>query len=118
MLVASEFSLEDLNERMEVPVDMNRFRRNIVVRGLEAWAEDDVNEYSTGGITMHAQAHCERCAVTSTDQLTGERTGQPLRTLKSFRLDDEGYSSGIRFGEYLSVKCEGTLAVGDILALS
>ena len=52
-----------------------------------------------------------------TDQQTGERFGEPLRTLREFRKVDDGYAGGIAFGEYLSVDGQGTLAVGDVLTI-
>ncbi|MFT6286545.1 MAG: hypothetical protein ACJA09_001295 [Alcanivorax sp.] len=117
VLLTSESSLADLNSRLPSPISVARFRPNIVVRGLDAWAEDDIPEYRSGEIALRRQAHCERCAVTCTDQLTGERSGEPLRSLKSFRKTEDGYSSGILFGEYLSIIGQGTLTVGDRLSI-
>ncbi|MFT4823027.1 MAG: hypothetical protein ACJASY_004191 [Halioglobus sp.] len=117
VLLTSESSLADLNSRLPSPIPIARFRPNIVVRGLDAWAEDDIPEYRSGEITLQRQAHCERCAVTCTDQLTGERFGEPLRSLKSFRKTEDAYSSGILFGEYLSIIGQGTLTVGDRLSI-
>ena len=117
VLLTNEASLEDLNSRLASPVGMDRFRPNIVVRGLDAWAEDTIEKYGKDGLTLRSQAECERCAVTCTDQQTGERFGEPLRTLGTFRKKEDGYSSGIVFGRYLSIDGQGTLAVGDMLAL-
>jgi uncharacterized protein YcbX len=117
LLLTSEASLADLNKRLDSPIDMNRFRPNIVVRGLDAWAEDDIQAYHKDELTLRSQAQCERCAVTCTDQQTGQRFGEPLRTLREFRKVEDAYSSGIVFGQYLSVDGQGTLAVGDLLAI-
>ncbi len=40
LLVISEASLAGLNDRLDVPVPMNRFRPNLVVRGTPPHAED------------------------------------------------------------------------------
>ena len=117
VLLTSESSLADLNNRLPSPIPIARFRPNIVVRGLAAWAEDDISEYRSDTIILQRKAHCERCAVTCTDQLTGERSGEPLRSLKSFRKTNEAYSSGILFGEYMSIIGQGRLQVGDILSI-
>ena len=34
-------ALADLNERLDVPLSMDRFRANLVIDGTPAWAEDD-----------------------------------------------------------------------------
>lgn len=117
VLLTSESSLADLNNRLPSPIPIARFRPNIVVRGLAAWAEDHISEYRSDTIILQRKAHCERCAVTCTDQLTGERSGEPLRSLKSFRKTNEAYSSGILFGEYMSIIGQGRLQVGDILSI-
>ena len=40
LLVISQASLEDLNQRLEFPVEMNRFRPNIVVEVCQPHDED------------------------------------------------------------------------------
>ena len=40
ILVISEASLADLNSRLATPLQMNRFRPNIVIAGGEAFDED------------------------------------------------------------------------------
>jgi uncharacterized protein YcbX len=115
ILLTSQTSLADLNRRLEVPIPMQRFRPNIVIRGLDAWTEDDVSNYTSGNLKLVRQSHCERCAATCTDQETGERHREPLRTLRAFRRTEEKYASGLVFGAYMTVKGEGVIAVGDVL---
>ncbi|MEC7905851.1 MAG: MOSC domain-containing protein [Verrucomicrobiota bacterium] len=40
LLVISQASLEDLNQRLEFPVEMNRFRPNIVIEVCQPYDED------------------------------------------------------------------------------
>jgi uncharacterized protein len=117
-LLISEASLVDLNNRLETPLPMNRFRPNIVVNGLDAFEEDRVRELTVGNIAMRPVKACTRCAITTTDQELGVRTGEdPLRTLRSFRLDRQ--LKGVTFGQNLILR-EGLgewLAVGDTFAV-
>ena len=41
LLLAGQSSLDELNLRLEAPVEMRRFRPNLVVRGAAAYAEDE-----------------------------------------------------------------------------
>ena len=115
ILLTNKASLDALNSRLDSPVPMNRFRANVVVEGLDPWAEDDVAEYQLGDLRLVRRLGCERCAVTCTDQASGDRENQPLRELRSFRKIEGGYASGILFGVYVSVEGQGTLSVGDTL---
>lgn len=46
--LANQASLDDLNRRVETPVPMDRFRMNVVVDGLDAFEEDDLDSLSVG----------------------------------------------------------------------
>src|SRR5256885_10708647 len=48
LLVCSQASLEDLDRRLPRPVPIERFRPNIVLRGLPAWAEDSIDTLLMG----------------------------------------------------------------------
>src|SRR6056297_606081 len=48
-LVTSTASLAELNTRLEAPVEMRRFRPNIVVEGAGAWDEDHWQSLNIGG---------------------------------------------------------------------
>jgi uncharacterized protein YcbX len=86
-LVASENSLARLNRELEArghkPVPMNRFRPNIVIRGLDAFAEHRVKALETNAFRLDFRHPCQRCVVTTIDQATAETDpdGQPFKTL-------------------------------------
>jgi uncharacterized protein YcbX len=87
-LVANESSLEALNRELvrqrHAPVPMNRFRPNIVLRGLEPFAEHGMAALSGDGWRLALVDHCERCLVTTIDQDTAERNKarEPYLTLR------------------------------------
>lgn len=113
ILVTNEASLADLNARLDAPVPMNRFRPNIVIDGLDAFAEDSVSDLHNDALRLVRATYCERCAVTCTDQETGERSVEPLRTLRSYRQREDGYAGGVLFGAYMGVAGSATVRVGD-----
>ncbi len=97
-LVISQASLDDLNTRLPAALPMNRFRPNIVIGGVDAYAEDRIHEIHAGDIRLRVTKPCTRCAITTTDQNTGERVSdQPLRTLKQYRFSRE--LKGVLFGQ-------------------
>jgi uncharacterized protein YcbX len=97
-LLISQASLDELNTRLTQPLPMNRFRPNIVVDGLAPFGEDEVHEFIAGDVRLRVVKPCTRCAITTTDQISGERTTEePLKTLKEFRFD-RGLR-GVTFGQ-------------------
>ena len=117
ILVTNVASLADLNSRLDEPVPMERFRPNIVIEGLEAFDEDNIGALEGDGWRLVRATHCERCAVTCTDHLTGERSKEPLATLKSYRHREGGYAGGVMFGAYMGVEGTASIRVGDTLEL-
>lgn len=97
LLVCNRASLEALNERMPQPVPMTRFRPNVVLEGLEPFAEDRIAEVRTGGVVLRLVKPCTRCVITATDQESGERSTDPLAVLRTFRFDRT--LRGVTFGE-------------------
>lgn len=120
LLLAVTASLDTLNgwlaEAGAAPVPMTRFRPNVVVAGVPAWAEDGWSGRTLriGAVTFRAASGCDRCAVTTVDQETGVRGGQePLRTLARHRRLD----GAVPFGLNLVPVGTGTIAVGDPVVL-
>jgi MOSC domain-containing protein len=94
VLVCNEASLEDLNGRLPARIPMERFRPNIVLRGLPAWAEDHIDTLSLGAVTLRL---VKPCTLPSIDQQSGERSTDPLPALKKFRFSRP--LRGVMFGE-------------------
>ncbi|HJQ28512.1 MAG TPA: MOSC N-terminal beta barrel domain-containing protein [Rubrobacter sp.] len=108
-LLISEASLEDLNERLEAPLPMNRFRPNFVVRGCPPYAEDGWSRVRIGNVPFRVAEPCPRCAITTVDQSTGAPGREPLRTLATYRKTE----LGAVFGRNLIHDALGTVRVGD-----
>ncbi len=88
-LVISEESLDDLNRRIGSgsSLPMNRFRPNLVIRGLAPYAEDTARTMRQGEVDFRIVKPCTRCRITTTDQVTTEVGVEPLRTLATYRRD-------------------------------
>ena len=108
-LLISEASLEDLNNRLEEPLPMNRFRPNFALRGCGPYAEDGWGRIRIGDVPFRVAEACPRCAITTVDQRTGARGKEPLRTLATYRKSE----GEVYFGRYLIHDALGTVRVGD-----
>lgn len=97
VLVCNQASLDDLNERMPEPIPMERFRPNLVLEGLPAWAEDRIDSIHVGDLTLRLVKPCIRCTIPSIDQQTGLPATDPAPVLKKFRFNKQ--LLGISFGE-------------------
>jgi uncharacterized protein len=119
LLVISEASLAALNDRLQEnggePVPMDRFRPNVVITGCEPFAEDTWSHVRIGNVVFRSAGKSDRCLMTTTDQLTGERPGpEPLRTLATFRRDPLTDPTAVYFGTNLIHETKrGTLRLGD-----
>jgi hypothetical protein len=110
-LLISEASLQDLNDRLETSLPMNRFRPNLVVRGCEPYEEDCWRQICIGTVVFHIVKPCSRCVITTTDQHTAVRGKEPLATLAQYRL----HKGKIFFGQNLLSTGVGSIAVGDTI---
>lgn len=97
LLICNRSSLDDLNQRMPEPIPMSRFRPNLVVAGLPAFAEDRIAAFRIGSATLRLVKPCTHTVVASTDQETGQRSTNPLPALRQFRFDKA--LLGVTFGE-------------------
>jgi uncharacterized protein len=97
VLVCNEASLAALNERLPERIPMERFRPNIVLSGLPAWAEDSIETLTIGPVTLRLVKPCTRCTIPSIDQQTGEPSTDPAPALKQFRFSKA--LRGVMFGE-------------------
>jgi uncharacterized protein YcbX len=109
ILLIGQASLDDLNRRLAEPVPMNRFRPNVVLEGGRPFEEDDMSHFKINEIDFYGVKPCARCQVTTTDQETGERYKEPLKTLATYRQKEHK----ILFGQNVLVGGTGRIAVGD-----
>jgi uncharacterized protein YcbX len=99
LLVASSASLDEVNRRLalagEPPVTMARFRPNLVLGGLDAHAEDHLEEIvfetAEGPVRLRLVKPCSRCPIPDVDPatgLTGHAVGDVLRQYRADRRLD------------------------------
>jgi uncharacterized protein len=110
VLLMTKESLADLNARLPSPVPMNRFRPNIVVEGARPYEEDSWTKVRIGDIRFESPKLCDRCVIVNTDQSSGRRDVEPLKTLASYR---RGEKNKVYFGQNLTHLNEGFLKIGD-----
>ncbi len=105
VLVASEASMDHLNERLaaagHAPVGIERFRPNVVLAGVEAHDEDRVDQIriDAEGGELHLQPvkPCARCPIPDIDPATAASTPVVGDTLRSYR-QDKRLDGAITFG--------------------
>lgn len=132
LLVASESSLQDLNERLrekgQEELTIERFRPNIIVKGGKPWEEDnwkrirvntvDHSREMLWRVELDVLARCARCQVPNVDPDTAEKhKHEPWDTLMKFRRVDQGGVAKYKpcFGMLCLPKTEGDIKVGSKL---
>lgn len=109
-LLISQESLDELNRRLEQPVEMIRFRPNIVVAGApEPHAEDHWKWLRCGEVEFDVAKACARCAVPTIDPATAVIGTEPNRTLAGYRR----FNGKVHFGQNLIHRNGGVIRVGD-----
>ena len=95
ILIAGQAGLDDLNQRLESPVLMNRFRPNLVFTGGTPFMEDEWKSVKIGQQSFKITHRCVRCNVPNINQETAEIVKEPNRTLASFRRFDKKIYFGV-----------------------
>jgi uncharacterized protein YcbX len=128
--VGNQSSIDELNARIAAaegsniaPLDVSRFRPNILVRGQASvpWDED---RWKTLRILRKGETvtdldvtqRCARCHVPNVDPETAEEhKRQPWDTLMKYRRIDEGITYKPCYGMLCVPKETGEVRVGDVL---
>ena len=113
ILMVSEESLEYLNQNCSEYIPMDRFRPNIVIKGVEPFFEDSIFDFNIGEVFLSGVKPCARCVVITIDQKTSEKGKEPLLTLSKIRK----MNNKILFGQNVVVHNKGYIKVGDILKI-
>ena len=110
LLLIGQASLDDISHKVGRPLDMLRFRPNLVIEGSEAFAEDGWKRIRIGDVEFRVVKSCSRCILTTVDPHTGIRDEQrePLATLMTYRKQE----NGTMFGQNLVNDGNGVLEVG------
>ena len=109
ILITNESSLAELNARLPASIPMERFRPNIVLGGLPAWAEDRIASLTVGELTLRLVKPCTRCTIPSIDQQSGLPSTDPTPVLRQLRFDRE--LLGVTFGENAVIGAGGGGAI-------
>jgi len=115
LLVTHQASVDELNERLEVPVTMDRFRPNIVIEGGAPWDEDHWSRLTIGSMVIDLVKPCERCKVINVDPQSGEASKEPLRSMASYR---RVFNGSVVFGQNAVHGGPGVIRVGDPVVTS
>ena len=123
-LVTNQASLSFLNkqlcERGQESVPMNRFRPNIVIQGLPALGENEIDTLSGEFFQLGLRKPCSRCKTITVEQETGVIPNQfePLQTL--VKSNPFKQLNGAYFGQNaILLHGEGqTIAKGNFLVSS
>jgi uncharacterized protein YcbX len=110
LLLIGQGSLDDLSTKVGRPLEMLRFRPNLVVTGAEPFAEDGWKRIRIGDVTFKVAKPCSRCILTTIDPHTGERDAarEPLATLLGYR----NVNGEALFGQNLLAENRGELKLG------
>ena len=113
LLLVSESSLDDFNQHLQSPVDISRFRPNIVVSGCRAFAEDSWQKIQIGPLSFELVKPCSRCVIPSIDPKTGLKQVAVSQALAKHRRRD----GAVYFGQNLLAQQQGILSIGDPLTV-
>lgn len=122
LLICSTASLADLNSRLvakgQAEISIERFRPNIVLRGVEAFDEDYIDYLTIGGARLRVVKPCVRCTVPNVNPASGEAGFEPADTLAVYRNDAQ--AGGITFGVNAIVEsgAGAALSAGDVAEVS
>ncbi len=113
ILVMSMSTADLLAEKLGEPVDIKRFRPNIVLSGCPAHREDDWASISIGDLVIDLVKPCSRCVIPSIDQSSGEKHPELLRELAAYRRQN----GKIYVGQNGLHRKNGKVQVGDQVSI-
>ncbi|CAN7984212.1 unnamed protein product [Ixodes hexagonus] len=115
-------SLKDFNSKLpegnDVEINERTFRPSFLIEGCEAYAEDYWARVRLGSAEIAFIERCSRCLLTIVDPDTGTKRKEPLKTLRTYRIDrsDFGkkkYQLKPLFGVCHYLVTDGNISVGD-----
>lgn len=110
-LLANTASLAALNTKLAEPVEMRRFRANLVIDTDTPWAETEWRRIRIGEVEFDLFKPCVRCVITTIDLNNAQKhpMQQPLKTL--------AYDHKAIFGINMVALNSGTVYLNDEVAV-
>ncbi len=107
----SEDSVKALNEQLDEPVSIDHFRPNIVIKGIDAYAEDNWKKLKIGDCQFDVAIKTARCPMININPNSQEINinKEPLKTLAKTRSED----NKVNFGIYLIPRKLGHIKLSD-----
>ena len=109
ILLTSEASLRDLNQHLKPPIEMERFRANIIVADTQPYAEDQWKQLRINGVIFDLVKPCARCVIPSINLTTARKEAYVLEVLTQHRR----INRKVIFGQNLIHRSQGLISVGD-----
>lgn len=118
LLLIGTASLAALNQSLDRPVTMDRFRPNLVVSTKVPFEEDNWQRLIAGNTPFQVASQCTRCVFTTVDQTSGEidPAKEPLATLLKTRRRDSDFKPV--FGVNLIPEASGEIRQGDPVSVT
>lgn len=113
-LLVGEASLNHLNQQLTQPVDIMRFRPNIVVSSTSPHEEDDWSLFQAGAARFANIKPCARCKIITINPVDATQNNESLTALSRYRKSD----NQVFFGTNLICTKEGSLHKGDPIVFS
>lgn len=114
LMMIGQNALEFLNNKLDEPLPIDRFRPNIVFTGGKPHCEDEMADFTINNTRFFGVKPCARCVVTTINQQTGDRGVEPLKTLARYR----SMNNKIYFGQNILHQNNGRVTVGDQISVS
>ncbi|GAB6031894.1 hypothetical protein CHUAL_010290 [Chamberlinius hualienensis] len=117
-ILGHHMDLNDVEEGNRVDRLLTRFRGNLIVDGLPAFAEEQWTSIDIAGNRYKVDGMCNRCQMICIDQITAVKSNELLAALASMR------EKKVQFGVYISAawKTSDTenkvISVGDAVVAS
>lgn len=112
-LIIGQSSLDDLNARLEEPIEMKRFRPNFVFTGGRPYEEERWKNFIIGRSLFKGVKPCARCVLTTVNPQTGQKGREPLLTLSKYRRE----GNKILFGQNVIALHHEYIHEGDEITL-
>jgi uncharacterized protein YcbX len=119
LLVTTQASIQQVCKWAHIEPDVRRFRPNIVLAGVEAFAEDGWRKLQIANLTLELLDTCARCILTTKQPDTGESHAekQPIKALMENHVNDAGHPIFGVNATMLNSARNSVISVGDEVTL-